>query len=184
MTTTRLETTRQETTRQETTTHEATVPIVESGEPLVRLSSHLSPTRERVRSSVAHRLVAADADLPRGLRLLIVRGHHSEGSQRGALTAFAVRWLASHPELTVPTGAAPHLSGHSTGAAVDLLVVDQAGRTLEVAADPECIQLVHDVLTNRGFVRSAGEWRHWTYGDRSWSAVTGAPYARYGPVAS
>ncbi len=31
---------------------------------------------------------------------------------------------------------------------------------------------------------SPTEWWHWSYGDRYWALVTGAPAALYGPVAA
>jgi len=37
-------------------------------------------------------------------------------------------------------------------------------------------------LTNAGLVNYPTEWWHWSYGDRYWAFVTGAPHALYGPT--
>ncbi len=34
----------------------------------------------------------------------------------------------------------------------------------------------------QGLVNYPTEWWHWSYGDRYWALVTGAPHAPYGPV--
>lgn len=66
---------------------------------------------------------------------------------------------------------------HPTGAAADLALCDDGGTPVE---NPP---LLAGALGALGFVPAAGWW-HWTYGDRYWAFVTGAPYARYGPVPS
>jgi D-alanyl-D-alanine dipeptidase len=37
-------------------------------------------------------------------------------------------------------------------------------------------------LTRAGLVNYPTEWWHWSYGDRYWALLTGAPAALYGPV--
>jgi D-alanyl-D-alanine dipeptidase len=39
-----------------------------------------------------------------------------------------------------------------------------------------------DALSGAGLVNYPTEWWHWSYGDRYWALVTGAPTTRYGPV--
>ena len=36
-------------------------------------------------------------------------------------------------------------------------------------------------LTAAGLVNYPTEWWHWSYGDRYWALMTGAPAALYGP---
>ena len=43
-------------------------------------------------------------------------------------------------------------------------------------------RLLSTVLTWSGFVNYPTEWWHWSYGDRYWALVTGAPAALHGPV--
>jgi D-alanyl-D-alanine dipeptidase len=100
-----------------------------------------------------------------------------------------------------PLAVAPHVAG----AAVDLTLVDVCGAELDlgtpVDATPEqsdgrCYfaaagigadarahrDLLARVLGDVGLVNYPTEWWHWSYGDRYWALVTGAPAALYGPV--
>ncbi|GGF31793.1 D-alanyl-D-alanine dipeptidase [Marmoricola endophyticus] len=102
-----------------------------------------------------------------------------------------------------PPAVAPHVSG----AAVDLTLVDESGTRLdmgtEVDATPEesggaCYfaatsisetgrrhrEVLAAALGGAGLVNYPTEWWHWSYGDRYWALVTGAPEAIYGPVGS
>jgi D-alanyl-D-alanine dipeptidase len=102
-----------------------------------------------------------------------------------------------------PLAVAPHVAG----AAADLTLVDSAGRELDlgtpVDATPEqsegaCYfdapkvnrparanrELLARVLRGVGLVNYPTEWWHWSYGDRYWALMTGAPAALYGPVAA
>jgi D-alanyl-D-alanine dipeptidase len=102
-----------------------------------------------------------------------------------------------------PLAVAPHVAG----AAADLTLVDSADRELDlgtpVDATPEqsggaCYfdaprvsrqaranrELLARVLRGAGLVNYPTEWWHWSYGDRYWALVTGAPAALYGPVAA
>ena len=100
-----------------------------------------------------------------------------------------------------PIGVAPHVAG----AAVDLTLVDARGEELDMGtpidatpeeSDSACYfaapeistsaranrALLAEVLEAAGLVNYPTEWWHWSYGDRYWALVTGAPNARYGPV--
>lgn len=121
-----------------------------------------------------------------------LRGEHPDWTTR-AIREFASRYVAP-PDIRPP---------HSTGGAIDVTLVDDTGNELDlgtpVNASPEesagaCYtgasglgeaaaanrsQLVH-MMTSAGFVNYGTEWWHWSYGDRYWAHVTGAPAARYG----
>ncbi|MFF0172561.1 M15 family metallopeptidase [Micromonospora profundi] len=94
---------------------------------------------------------------------------------------------------------------HTTGGAVDLTLCTVDGVELDlgtaVDATPEdsadaCFtdapaiganarrhrQLIVDALGGAGLVNYPTEWWHWSYGDRYWALMTGAPHTRYGPV--
>jgi zinc D-Ala-D-Ala dipeptidase len=100
-----------------------------------------------------------------------------------------------------PVQVAPHVSG----SAVDLTLVDGDGRPLdlgtEIDATPEasggrCFtdspdispaarrhrDLLSEVLTGVGLVNYPTEWWHWSWGDRYWALVSGAPAALHSPV--
>ncbi|WP_185995411.1 M15 family metallopeptidase [Nocardioides campestrisoli] len=100
-----------------------------------------------------------------------------------------------------PLEVAPHVAG----AAVDLTLVDACGDEVDLgttidatpeASDGRCFtaaagigadarahrDLLARVLGGAGLVNYPTEWWHWSYGDRYWALLTGAPAALYGPV--
>ncbi len=99
----------------------------------------------------------------------------------------------------------PEVAPHTAGAAVDLTLATAEGAELDlgtaVNATPEgsggrCYTASPDVdpaargnrrvlvaaLSAVGLVNYPTEWWHWSFGDRYWAAVTGAPAACYGPT--
>jgi zinc D-Ala-D-Ala dipeptidase len=99
----------------------------------------------------------------------------------------------------------PDVAPHPAGAAVDLTLATSDGEELDlgtrVNAGPEesggrCCTDSPDIaaaardnrrvlsaaLSAVGLVNYRTEWWHWSFGDRYWAAVTGAPAACYGPV--
>ncbi|MGW1674352.1 M15 family metallopeptidase [Streptomyces sp. NPDC002324] len=99
----------------------------------------------------------------------------------------------------------PEIAPHSAGAAVDLTLAGADGRELDlgtrVNAGPEesagaCYTGADDIsaearahretlgaaLCAAGLVNYPTEWWHWSYGDRYWALMTGAPSALYGPT--
>jgi zinc D-Ala-D-Ala dipeptidase len=116
------------------------VPVVESGEPVVRLPGDISPAGALVRATLAQRLLAADAMLPAGVRLRVVDGHRPMSSQQAIITAYAAEVRAAHPEVSAaelerltsrfvaPLDVAPHVAA----AAVDLTLVDICGEELDL----------------------------------------------------
>ena len=110
-----------------------------------------------------------------------------------------LRVLASR--FVAPLEVAPHVAG----AAVDLTLVTADGTPLdlgmEIDATPEqsggrCYtgselvvgrarahrELMARALGGAGLVNYPTEWWHWSFGDRYWALVTGAPAALYGPI--
>jgi D-alanyl-D-alanine dipeptidase len=100
-----------------------------------------------------------------------------------------------------PVDVAPHVAG----AAVDLTLVDACGDELDLGtpidatpeqSDGRCYfaadgigadarahrELLAGVLGDAGLVNYPTEWWHWSYGDRYWALVSGAPSALYGPL--
>lgn len=98
----------------------------------------------------------------------------------------------------------PDVAPHCAGAAVDLTLVAEDDEELDlgtaVNASPEesagrCYTGSPDVppparahrrilgaaLSAAGLINYPTEWWHWSYGDRYWAVVTGAPAALYGP---
>lgn len=99
-----------------------------------------------------------------------------------------------------PTAPPPH----STGAAVDVTLVDAAGETVEMGSEIDELsarshpdyyansthpdaerycahrELLKIVLFEAGFSRHPGEWWHFSLGDQMWAWLTQAAIARYG----
>jgi len=91
---------------------------------------------------------------------------------------------------------------HSTGAALDVTLVDANGDLANMGSpidecsprsypahfadrDPEIHarrQLLTETMTAGGFVRHPREWWHFSWGDRLWAYLSGAAHARYGRV--
>ncbi|KUM03808.1 dipeptidase [Chromobacterium sp. F49] len=101
--------------------------------------------------------------------------------------------------------APPAVAPHPTGAALDVTLIDAAGAELDMGcpfnADAEesrgacytdspglCAQaranrrILILAMRDAGFVNYPSEWWHWSYGDRYWAAVSGAPAALYAAV--
>ncbi|HEY1134214.1 MAG TPA: M15 family metallopeptidase [Nocardioides sp.] len=110
----------------------AAVPLVECGEPLVRLDPSFGPAGARVRTGLALRLRRAQEALPAGIGLRVVEGHRSVADQRAIIARYAAEVAAAHPtadaaerhhltsRFVSPVEVAPHVAG----AAVDLTLVD------------------------------------------------------------
>lgn len=99
----------------------------------------------------------------------------------------------------------PEIGPHVAGAAVDLTLCTASGEELDlgtrVDVSPEesadaCYtdapnisddarryrRFLSAALSTAGLVNYPTEWWHWSYGDRYWALMTGAPAACYGPV--
>jgi len=200
----------------------AAVGVEERGEPLVdvRRGPLLVDERKRdpagayahLREGVLDRLLDAQQKLPSGSRLLFVEGYRPLALQRRYFETYAEKLRAERPEWSdarIHTMASryvspPGIAPHSAGAAVDLTLVDDAGRELDmgtrVNADPEesagaCYtgaagisaaarqnrEVLGAALASAGLVNYPTEWWHWSFGDRYWALSTGASAACYGP---
>jgi D-alanyl-D-alanine dipeptidase len=95
---------------------------------------------------------------------------------------------------------------HSTGAAVDVTLVDSSGQTVNMgspidelsqrshpdyfanSSDPEQLQyhshrqLLRDIMLKAGFQRHPGEWWHFCLGDQMWAWLSNQGEARYGRI--
>jgi D-alanyl-D-alanine dipeptidase len=199
------------------------VPIREGGEPLVDLREYpvltdaenprvksTAETRLHCRQGVAERLVAANRALPGGARLLAVECHRPLAIQEHYWRVDLADLQEKHPDwpeerlleenarFVAPPWIIPP---HSTGGAVDLLLVDAEGRDLDMGSSlneegplmrtgaqgipPEAKENRRALLRameSAGFVNYPHEWWHFSYGDRYWAYSTGAPAAVYGPA--
>jgi len=211
----------------------ARIPVVERDEDLVRVmpsgclavaeatptppahgvARPTTPVHDLLRPDVARRLAIAAAALPDHVRLHLVEGYRPPDVQAALYEAHRRRLLQDLPGIDSAEShrlasrfvAPPSVAAHPSGAAVDVTLVDAAGRPLDmgtaVDATPEdsdgaCYldapgistharanrQLLAASLRTAGFVNYPTEWWHWSHGDRYWAFVTRAPAALYGGV--
>ena len=95
---------------------------------------------------------------------------------------------------------------HSTGAAIDITLIDETGRPLDMGGAIDELsarsqpnyyaqscdrqeqlyhqrrELLHQIMGQSGFCRHPGEWWHFSLGDQMWAWQTQHPLARYGRV--
>lgn len=188
----------------------------ENGESLVdirRIAPAIRIHREQVipyvRQTVAEMCAAAAQKLPNGYYLTLVEGWRPiERQQRiwdfvwkcaedayphrdyTALRRTVCRWVAPTDQQAPP--------GHCTGAAVDVWLVDEDGKQLDVcspfdrfhSAPTYCIGLsdvahrnrhiLVDAMLSVGFSNCRDEWWHYSFGDAGWAVRTHAAVCPYG----
>lgn len=211
------------------------IPIAECGEPLVDVGAQggllvgpppeipeTEPDYRWVRKGVYERLLRVQARLPRGLSLRLYEGLRSLRIQAQLFEEEKQRVAHAHPQFTpeqvhehatILISPPVHLDGtlnippHSTGAAVDVEIVDAQGRVIDfgmeakdwvrvasefcetrreeglTAAQRANRLMLCELMEAEGFVNYVREWWHYSYGDRYWAWVSGASCAIYGPVA-
>jgi D-alanyl-D-alanine dipeptidase len=191
------------------------LPVRDTGDPLVPLRNGLTARGGDVlvRSEVAERLEAAQNGLPDGLHLAVVEGYRSATTQQAIIDDYTAKHRRTFPaadeaelvrlvsRYVAPIDNAPQVAG----AAVDLTLVDDVGRQLNMGtaidATPEesagrcyldAAGLAPEARANRailaaalggaGLVNYPTEWWHWSFSDRYWAFVTGGEHAYYGPL--
>jgi D-alanyl-D-alanine dipeptidase len=202
------------------------IPVIESGEPIIDLLQafpQLLFDLERIhvqkesasisfaRRQVGQKLIEAQTMLPSGVKFLIKECYRPMSVQKGFWDGYSNLLRKKFPEwneaqvyeecskLNAPLDVAPH----TTGGAVDLTLIDDQGRWLDMGTefnasplgsqqatytDAENIseaakknrKILVDVMTAVGFVNYPTEWWHWSYGDKYWALMTGSPAAIYG----
>lgn len=191
---------------------------LESGEPLVDIREfapqlvivrpHVIPF---VRETVAKMVHQASLEIPASFRLGLVEGWRPiERQQRIydfiwqcareafpnrdaiALRRTVCRWVAPTDQRAPP--------GHCTGAAVDVWLIDEEGKEVDVwspftrhraaptftlgIAEPHLTYRIalHDAMINAGFSNCRDEWWHYSFGDAGWAVRTGSRTCPYGLV--
>lgn len=210
------------------------IPICDNKEPLVDLKKEkiilIGPSPEIpnntdytfVRKSVAEKLRQAQKKLPAGLKLQLYEGYRSLALQKKLFDTYFAKVQKQHPdwnyqqqfiETTRLVSPVVNLNGthnippHSTGAAIDICLVDTQGKPVPMGIHPkDWIQdldgvlslpnskkisvedrhyrkIMQDALKSVGFVNLDTEYWHWSYGDRYWAFKKKQPCAIYGTVA-
>jgi D-alanyl-D-alanine dipeptidase len=204
------------------------MPILDNGEPLVEIKQHpkimISPTMfvpyqkapsyAYVRQTVANLLMKAIAFLPEDIYFYLEEGHRSIPVQKIIFDNYYAELKNNHPDwsnktLFVETTkyvAPPHdTPPHSTGGAIDIMLINKNGEFLDMGAElnetPDKNQnrnftfspdISEQAKTNRkilitalssvGFVNYPTEWWHWSYGDRYWAYEKNQSCAHYASI--
>lgn len=150
-----------------------------------------------------HRLEIIDGFRPQSVQVYMRKVEHDKYAREAGLDPQTLTdaqdnelWRKVNV-LWAPISDDPHLPPppHSTGAAVDLTIVDQSGRRLEMGSEfdeasprilpnyysgqgtPETIEfcknreLLNRVMLSAGFHRLTHEWWHFSYGDQMWALL-------------
>ena len=201
------------------------IPIEDNGEPLVdifKVCPQLKwapksprfdfPRSGLARVSVAEMLKRAQESLPSNLHFQIVGAFRSFEVQRLMYERAKGELRASHPDWSedlltnyINVFSAPPIletpPPHTTGGAVDLMLIDETGERLDMVSPlemgwdsaPTNIEgltplarknrdFMGKVLLDAGLTNFLGEWWHWSYGEPGWSLRVNHPVALYGAV--
>lgn len=205
------------------------VPIKENGEPLIDLKEQIiiaydasflleNPECTKVRKTVYEKLCEAQKLLSSGMRFELSVGLRSLQVQDKMFKEMYKEVQKKYPQMSekelfletskfvVPVRTWEGIQNtppHSTGGAIDILLIDQEGKQIDMGVnvvDPNQEELLRtdsphisvearknrDIMAKAlsavGFVNYPAEFWHWSYGDRRWAFVTGAPYSIYGPI--
>ncbi|KTD64702.1 D-alanyl-D-alanine dipeptidase [Legionella spiritensis] len=210
------------------------IPIHENQDPLIDVTGctriMIGPSPEipdnrdytRMRREVYQRLLTAQRLLPSPLRFCLYEGYRSLSLQKALfderyqqLTEKYQTWTHERlfQETTKLISPVTNLDGsrnippHATGAAIDVYLVDERGRAIDMGIHPKDWmtdtdvilsptdssfissdakanrRLMSQALLQAGFINYPTEYWHWSYGDRYWAYVSGNPHAHYGSLA-
>lgn len=210
-----------------------TIPVKENHEVLVDLMSQsdikLGPSPEvdnntdytKMRKTVYEKLVFAQSLLPKQIKFCLYEGYRSLSLQQLLFESRQKNVLAAHPHLSgkalfdevirlvspvINFDGSRNIPPHSTGAAVDIYLVDEHGECLDMGIHPkdwlldvdgvlskttatdisaaakQNRKIMSDVMIKAGFVNYFTEFWHWSYGDRYWAYHTQQSHAIYGVI--
>jgi len=207
------------------------IPISDIKEPWVDLSQHKTivygPSPEIpnnkdytwLRTTVYEKLMMAQNKLPKGLHFCLYEGYRSIAVQKMIFEKQLSNVKKRHPDWpaeqlflettklvspVVNPDQSPNIPPHSTGAAIDVYLLDDQGNAIDMGIHPKDWmndadgvlsltmsdhisplaqknrRIMSDALNAVGFVNYPTEYWHWSYGDRYWAYVTQQPRAFYG----
>lgn len=209
------------------------MPVEDCGESLIDVATsgiiaygpppecpETAPFYRMLREGVVYKLEKAQQRLPRGLQFRLYEGFRSPRVQKMLFDGQLRRMRRENPsqdEAWCYAQAAKLASPlctfegdeiippHSTGGAIDIEIVDEAGRRLDFGMEltdwnvvsPELCatafdglpdmairnrKLLAETLAAEGFINYPREWWHFSYGDQYWAFATGSAKALYGTV--
>lgn len=206
------------------------IPVQESHEPMIDIINQnellFGPSPEienntdytRMRFTVYQKLLQAQRKLPEKIRFCLYEGYRSLGLQKFLFDFRYEKMSKRYPGFSktelfnetikmvspvINLDGSANVPPHSTGAAVDIYLVDHQGEPLDMGIHPadwlqdedgrlsltDSIQISSEARKNRelmskvlhevGFVNYPTEYWHWSYGDRYWAYIQKKPYAVY-----
>lgn len=209
------------------------IPIVENHESFIDMKDQTlvayGPSPEipnntdytKVRKTIYEKLVQAQALLPHDLKFCLYEGYRSLTLQNILFEERFKRVKAQHPQWTqqqifqettrlvspiVNLDGSKNIPPHSTGAAIDVYLVNQQGQPVNMGIHPKdwmadingtlsktssqkismearhYRKIMSHALSTVGFVNYPTEYWHWSYGDRYWAYSKQEKHAIYGEV--
>lgn len=209
------------------------IPVRDNAEPMVDLNTQskiiVGPSPEipnntdytKMRKTVYEKLVEAQALLQKGVFFCLYEAYRSLALQQ---TLFENRFRiiqSHHPEWTrdqvfeettkmvspvTNKDGSKNVPPHSTGAAVDVYLINEKGEALDMGIHPKDWiededdtlsftdskaisneakmnrKMMSNALAQVGFVNYPTEYWHWSYGDRYWAYHKNQSHAIYGSV--
>ena len=174
-----------------------------------------------LRKTVYEKLKEANNQLPKGVHFCLYEGYRSLSLQKMIFEEQYQHVKLRHSDwpltdifnettkLVSPVinqDGSKNIPPHSTGAAIDVYLIDDNGKPLDMGIHPkdwmkdkdgrlsltdsknisdEAIsnrKIMSRVLTNVGFVNYPTEYWHWSYGDKYWAFIKKQPFAIYGSI--
>lgn len=175
----------------------------------------------KMRKTVYEKLVSAQKLLPKNIRFCLYEGYRSLDLQKFLFETRKKLVEKSHPNknpkelfdevirMVSPVtnwDGSVNIPPHSTGAAVDVYLIDENGDSLDMGIHPKDWlldvegvlsrtnavnispeakknrKMMSEVLSQVGFVNYFTEYWHWSYGDRYWAYQLGKSHAIYDVV--
>lgn len=206
------------------------IPVIENHDPMIDLINHpeisYGPSPEipnntdytKMRKTVYEKLNQAQSLLPKGLRFCLYESYRSLALQKLLFDTRYGKVKNKHPEWSseqiftettrmvspvINLDGSPNIPPHSTGAAIDVYLINEHGETIDMGIHPKDWMedldgslsltaseiIAHEAKQNRkimshvleavGFVNYGNEYWHWSYGDRYWAYYKQKPYALY-----
>ncbi|MCW8444955.1 M15 family metallopeptidase [Fluoribacter gormanii] len=206
------------------------IPVIENHDPMIDLVNHpeiiYGPSPEipnntdytKMRKTVYEKLNQAQSLLPKGLRFCLYESYRSLALQKFLFDTRYGKVKNKHPEWSseqiftettrlvspvINLDGSPNIPPHSTGAAIDVYLINDQGEAIEMGIHPKdwmedldgslsltASEIITDeakqnrkimchVLETVGFVNYRNEYWHWSYGDRYWAYYKQQPYACY-----
>ncbi len=206
------------------------IPVIENHEPMIDLIDHpeiiYGPSPEipnnsdytKMRKTVFEKLKQAQSLLPNGLRFCLYESYRSLKLQKMLFDERFAKVKNQHPgwspeqlfnetiKMVSPVtnfDGSKNIPPHSTGAAIDVYLIDNKGTPLDMGIHPKDWMsdldgvlsltaspviseeakhnrsIMNNALATAGFVNYNYEYWHWSYGDRYWAYYKKKPHAIY-----